>query len=57
MMGMIAGDGSDADVKNIPTGLNKKVEGYAALNFCGDFLGVLGAPLAFFQFLVVKIIF
>ena len=41
MIGMIAGDGSDADgdVKNIPTGPNKEVGGYAALNFLVIFGG------------------
>ena len=52
MIGMVAGDGSDADgdVKNIPTGQNKEVGGWSP-NFFWQFLGVLGAPLFFFLIL------
>ena len=47
MIGMIAGDDSDADgdVKNIPTGLNEEVGGMLPLIFLVIFGGVLGAPL------------
>ena len=39
MIGMVAGDGSDADgdVKYIPTGPYEEVGGSAPLNFFGNF--------------------
>ena len=51
MIGMVAGDGSDADrdEKNIPTGPYEEVGVCAPLNFFWRFLG---APLGFFALFV-----
>ena len=46
--------GSDADVKNIPTGPYVEILGYAPVKFFLQFLGFFGPPWAF---LLAKTIF